>query len=1407
MKIDQAVINLLKTYFVPRRGTSHVAGDVLPGGTDTFKLGAPTNRWDTIYARQVIADTLTGGDASTNADTVDGFHASAISTANTLLALDASQAYPETAYPDALLVDGSRQLMGNLSVWPGATIDGVDIDVHVTDSSHHISGMGADDHAQYMHISSQRTVSAVHTYQPGVPTSPMVLGSNAQGQTVVGFRADQLNKGVTAGEGLTGGGLLTSSITMALDFGAPSGSIEWDTGNVEGTDLTATRTDHKHAITASYNPGASASLLRTNTDGSLYIGGDFGVDSDTLYVDASEGAVYINAGVLPTRRGALTVHPENVNQRGLVIEQLSGQVSNLFTVFDSSGGDLIVLTNAGDLESGDPNFVSGLTGWQITATGDAEFWNATIRGELHASVFVADEMHATGGTLAVMNAGKVADPGSSGDNVMGSTGADFDLRMQASWDTGLCYFAYEDVIRLKFMGDDGGLDLFDVYVEVMSSVGSVQGRDLGEGEPGYYILDVRRRSGGASGLEIPKGTAGVLWGNSTDTGYSGGMILTSDLSFSPYMDVFTIDNSTTYEPWDAQAIQPRVRVGNLGGVLGGSVDEWGIAFGTNLADVSNPYGVFSDLRASLHGISQEWWDLDGNIRGQIDPTATGPDTLFWLGTSGADPKFEVTGDGLVRMGGAFIGPRGGVLVDDGILWLSFDGDKRLGGVETMSLVDWLVPHTATGSIYSGWGQYGGGLVVGDTVTNLIENPSFRTNITDGWLNNGNGTRTWDITPENVRSSNGSFKFVAGSTSSQIYTTVLDSLPNGSTIWASCWMKVDENATGTPGRLIIYNVTSPGTVATGYSSLTIGEWELVTASWTNNQGGARNIRIYLGNYANNSSTVVWFDEVQTSIGSYPRPYVDGDKPGGVWAGVEGNSHSSRAGQDLEYYVVCPTNWTISLWWMPTATAAEMTSTSSRIFEWYGSSNDRIILYQPAAINEIRIYHQVNGDLEDIDITGLSRGVPHHILITYTGTALYWWIDNANEGFATHGQSWGATPNTFAVGSDVFGGNRAQGIISDLFILNKSVDASFVNAVYTATNPVSISNDIMLKVFDPEMGSTTITPRAFMVRGSDNAMGISTNPDWMVIGGIPTQSGDMVLGENRVGSSAIFWDGSEGSFKFHADGQSVNSMRWTREGMIFTVPTNEQPDTAIKWIRSDLPDDPVVQISVNVDTGDESWMKIKHDAPPATAAWTQLYAWGTGAEVQVYAFGQTGVGGATTFTVWDTDTAHYFSMNQKLIIGDGLVVGGYTSDAPGNGNMMYYGSLLSNKGGVNRTVYGAHYFITRVNAWNAVVKSSSGPTLITHTTLGIPDNCKAVLVRVVGVDSGAWPANTYVAVGPSTSDPYAVSAYPQGIASGPTTLPDSDTGWCPCTAGGDIYFKCLTSGSNSMTVYIYVYGYVI
>lgn len=137
-------------------------------------------------------------------------------------------------------------------------------------------GLADDDHAQYLHLSAARNISAQHTFAPESLQAPFLLDSNAQSQTVVGLKADQLNKSIVAGNGLTGGGALTASRTLNVGAGAGITVNADDVALTLPGTLSAASTNnssgnHTHAVTASSNPGAAASLLKTTSAGKLYL--------------------------------------------------------------------------------------------------------------------------------------------------------------------------------------------------------------------------------------------------------------------------------------------------------------------------------------------------------------------------------------------------------------------------------------------------------------------------------------------------------------------------------------------------------------------------------------------------------------------------------------------------------------------------------------------------------------------------------------------------------------------------------------------------------------------------------------------------------------------------------------------------------------------------------------------------------------------------------------------------------------------------------------------------------------------------------------------------------------------------------------------------------------------------------
>jgi hypothetical protein len=248
MKVSRGLIDLLSYHFVARDKDSSVKGTIRPAVDSTYNLGSDGRRFSTIYADTIDATSIIGG-AVGNADTVDGLHASATPTANYLLALDASLHFPTSVYDQALLLDGSRTLTGNLAVSTGVTIDGVDISDHVGN---------VDIHADHTSIS------------------------------------------ITAGDGLTGGGTIDNSRTITM--GTPGSSTVSSTNAV-------TTSSHTHNVDTT-TTGEVSKIVATDSNGyirAVRVGiGLSGAPSSPLHI-RSTSTPQINFGYDATYYSQLSV--------------------------------------------------------------------------------------------------------------------------------------------------------------------------------------------------------------------------------------------------------------------------------------------------------------------------------------------------------------------------------------------------------------------------------------------------------------------------------------------------------------------------------------------------------------------------------------------------------------------------------------------------------------------------------------------------------------------------------------------------------------------------------------------------------------------------------------------------------------------------------------------------------------------------------------------------------------------------------------------------------------------------------------------------------------------------------------------------------------------------------------------
>jgi hypothetical protein len=249
-------------------------------------------------------------------------------------------------------------------------------------------GLADDDHANYVHLSAARTITGQHSFSPSSTQAPFVLGANAQSQVVTGLRADELNKTLTAGDGLSGGGLLSADRT--IDMETPN-TLSVTSTNTVGT-------GHSHAITTSDNPQENDQILATDVAGRLNL---FALSVGNAYT-SSNTPLHIEGTTTPQMKMYYTTgqgHYWTVDGTGQNVMELQGSVGGLTIQGDGSinlnpDGD-IVLDPGGD-------DILPLTTYDLNIGSINKKYLTIHAAELWVSTLVSQEVVATiGGRVMV----------------------------------------------------------------------------------------------------------------------------------------------------------------------------------------------------------------------------------------------------------------------------------------------------------------------------------------------------------------------------------------------------------------------------------------------------------------------------------------------------------------------------------------------------------------------------------------------------------------------------------------------------------------------------------------------------------------------------------------------------------------------------------------------------------------------------------------------------------------------------------------------------------------------------------------------------------------------------------------------------------------------------------------------
>ena len=178
---------------------------------------------------------------------------------------------------------------------------------------------------------------------------------------------------------------------------------------------------------------------------------------------------------------------------------------------------------------------------------------------------------------------------------------------------------------------------------------------------------------------------------------------------------------------------------------------------------------------------------------------------------------------------------------------------------------------------------------GGPTTNLVVNPSFEINITDGWTQfqiGSGGTWTQDASKHAVGINSLQIKAGTAVTLMQGQTIAL-AAGETLTVQAKVWC-----ASAYKAAVVIWDIDNSLNRGECYNSKT-STWETVTAGYYNDTGVTLNVRVELYNNANDGITLAYYDAVQAEKKTWPTSYCDGSLGTGyAWTGTAHNSTSTR-----------------------------------------------------------------------------------------------------------------------------------------------------------------------------------------------------------------------------------------------------------------------------------------------------------------------------------------------------------------------------------------------------------------------------------------------------------------------------------------------------------------------------------
>lgn len=503
----------------------------------------------------------------------------------------------------------------------------------------------------------------------------------------------------------------------------------------------------------------------------------------------------------------------------------------------------------------------------------------------------------------------------------------------------------------------------------------------------------------------------------------------------------------------------------------------------------------------------------------------------------ADPQFQLDVLGNMRASGYIVGQHAIQLSEAVGIW-HFDGanpddfDGSLLGHKGQT------PEQVYGPTVFRPGRFGKAIQVAGATTNILPNPILGSALSPSWSSN-NSYVTLSLSTERVLFGSNSVKATISNTlASSFQVTMQCPFAGGmSPLTGSIYVYLDDLVNVTGSSVIVMvprweggaNAAANGTGVVVLNQLqNKSGWWRISLTATPDYGDRNYVRFYVQvfNTRRQVGDYVHMDGGQIEVGSYPTPLAYGDMPGHAWTGTPHASTSTRGGNALVYpQQPLGQSGTVMFWWKPSGNTGAYQ-------QLWGQGG--LALFYDGGSQQMRLFNS-NGPVYGGYPMAITPETWYFLALVWTPQEMRLYV-NPNSGTPSDTQ---AISGSNLDGTMILShpDNSANGLIDELVVVNRALDADLIRAVYESNAPVfaetstwsfQLPNNL---VWADEEG-------LWMRRATGEAAFGMVGVDGKSWGGLTLDAGDLLIG-NTAGNYVRF-DASAGTVTFAGDGDGITNI---------------------------------------------------------------------------------------------------------------------------------------------------------------------------------------------------------------------------------------------------------------------------